>query len=43
MAEYTPGLKPDEAKFFKICELGYDSAQGLHAVKAVTVQYITNT
>jgi hypothetical protein len=28
MAEYTPGLKPYEAKFFKIWELGYDSAQG---------------
>jgi hypothetical protein len=28
MAPYTPGLKPYEAKFFKIWEQGYDSAQG---------------
>jgi hypothetical protein len=37
MAEYSPGLKPNEAKFFKIWELGYDSAKGLDIERVVNL------
>jgi hypothetical protein len=37
MAEYTPGLSPTDAKFFKIWELGYDSATGMGRREKVKV------
>jgi hypothetical protein len=35
MAEYTPGLQPYEAKFFKIWELGYDTASRMDKEKSL--------